>query len=106
MTITAALSADIRARASYLPLCPLCSHVAVRDCADILNGPTHREFQGRHKLDQCCLLSAGCPPMESAADVAKWWRQRRLEPLKDLATDNRRRNCLAKLAAANLEAIK
>lgn len=106
MNLIATLSADIRAKASHLPFCPLCSHIGVQGFPDALRGPSHREFRGRHKLTRCCKLSATDEQFESEAAASAWWRQRRLEPLKDIATDRRRLNTLRKLSEANLEPIE
>lgn len=78
--------------------------------ADIIRGPAHRSRIAatgirRHTLTQCCLLSAGCPWYDSDAEVAAWWREARQKPLPDIATENRRLNQLAKMAAKGLEPI-
>lgn len=106
MTLTATLSAELRSRAAYLPFCPCCTHLGVQGFPDALRGPSHREFRGMHKLTQCCLLSATDEQFESEAAASAWWRTKRLEPLKDIATNRRRLNTLAKLQAAGLEAIE
>jgi len=105
MSLSATLTADIRARASYLPFCPLCSHVSIKEIQDILIGPSFRAVNGGHKLTQCCSLSATCEVFESEAEAATWWREKRRHPVRDIATDSRRRNTLAKLAAKNLEPL-
>lgn len=106
MTIAETISADIRARADYLPPCPLCSFVSVADMADIVRGPTFR--RGRNgsatvSLFPCCKLSTDCPWMETEAEAAAWWREQRQRAHADAATDSRRRNQLTKLAAKGLE---
>lgn len=114
MSIASQLTSDIRSRANYLPYCPLCSFVGIPDRPDILHAPSHRSVtfgpsehypEGRtlHKLDSCCALSADCPPGDSQAEVAQWWRARRQESLMDLANDSRRRNTIARLAEKGLE---
>lgn len=115
MSIATQLTADMRSRANYLPYCPLCSFCGIPDRPDILHAPSHRtvalpacsrhEARVVHKLDQCCSLSADCPPCDSQAEVAQWWRARRMETLMDLANDNRRRSTIERLAAKNLEPL-
>lgn len=97
---------DPRARAGYLPPCPLCSFVGIGGFSDVIHGPSHRDFRGESKLTQCCALSATDEAFRTPAEAAAWWRARRLEPSKDLATDNRRRNTLRKLAAKDMEPIE
>lgn len=106
MPLAATITADLRSRAAFLPYCPLCSFVAVHGSPDILRGPSHREHRGAHKLDGCCLLSETDEQFDSAADAAAWWRRKRLEPVRDIATDRRRLNTIRKLALRNLEPIE
>lgn len=113
MSVAAILSADIRARAAYLPPCPLCSHVGIPEISDIILGPAHRQMTRykdsqtpRHTLTACCALSAGCLWLDSDAECAAWWREERQKPLACIATDNRRKSQLSKLAALNLEPIE
>lgn len=116
MTIAATLTSDLRARASFLPYCCCCSFVGIHDRPDILRGPSHREVHLAktsrrealtvHKLVACCHLSTTDEQFESEAEAASWWRARRLQTLACRADENRRRFTLAKLAAANLEAIE
>ncbi len=110
MTITSIISADLRARASFLAYCPLCSFLGHPEIPDILKGPSHRTKTLRATADQpertkhcliaCCKLSRTDEVFDSPADAAIWWRARRLETRKDPATDSRRRGCLAKLRNA------
>lgn len=106
MTLSTSIRSDLRSRASFLPPCPCCSFVGVTDFPDRITGPTHREFRGVAKLDGCCSLSATTEQFESQAAAAQWWRAKRLEPVKDPATERRRLNCLRKLALAELEPIE
>lgn len=114
MTISAQLTSDIRAKASFLPYCPLCSFVSVADTPDILRGPSHREVrlpashlrpdgEVLHKIDHCCSVSRTDLSFTSKAEASQWWRVKRQEPLVCPATESRRRNTLAKLLAAQLE---
>lgn len=105
MTLSAQLHADQRAREDFIAYCPLCSFVGIRDAADILHRPATREFQGVWKLTQCCSLSATDEVFDSKVDAVAWWDWKRQQPIADTATDNRRKNCLAKLTAKNLEKI-
>lgn len=116
MKLSALLSADIRARASFLGYCPMCSVVGVRDFPDTLIGPRHRSITLRanharekdvtiFKLSACCAMSRTDQTFESEAEAASWWAEKRQQPVKDPALDSRRRNVLAKLAAASLEPI-
>lgn len=104
-TALATVCADLRARASWLPPCPLCSHVDVDGFPLTIVSPMAMKSRrnGAHGLLRCCALSDGCPWLDSAADVAAWWRERRITPLGNIALDNRRVHCLAKLAAHGLE---
>ncbi len=106
MTLTAKLTADMRSRASFLAFCPLCTVLGVIDTPDHLIGPSHRKFREYAKLDACCSLSQGCPPMASQADVAIWWHAKRQQALTDPATNNRRLSVLAKLSQAELEPVE
>lgn len=114
MTLTAAISADIRARAGYLPMCPLCSfvdvNILVRPGIRSVAFPASRDYPGGRtvvKSDPCCMFSTPQHNyFESEAAVAQWWREHRLQPLAEPALDNRRRNCIAKLRAAGLEPIE
>lgn len=114
MSLTTAISADIRARAGYIPFCCLCSfpqvNILVRPGIRVVTFPATRDFpEGRtiFKLDGCCLFST---PQENyfatEAEATQFWRAHRLQPLWDISTDNRRRNCIAKLREANLEPIE
>lgn len=105
--IAAKISSDLRARAVYLPPCPLCSFIGVYEFPDMVRGPSHRSFRGQHKLDPCCTLSAGCDWKESQGEVAKWWREKRQQEINTcIATEGRRKNCMVKLLAANLEPLE
>lgn len=101
------LTADIRARASYLAPCPCCSFLGIPDFPDTIRGPVARQRRtdGRHGLVRCCELSEGCGWHETASDAASWWRERRQQPLACIATENRRKNVIRKLQIAGLEAI-
>lgn len=110
------LTADIRSRASYLAPCCLCSFIGVDGQHDIIRYPSHRTVilpptqrypQGRtfFRLTACCFLSTTSEAFESEAATAAWWTARRLQTLACVADDNRRRNVLRKLAAAQLEPI-
>lgn len=101
----ASLTSDLRARASYLPFCPLCSNIGVDGYPDSLTGPTLRQFRGQSKIVACCALSATEEAFDTPASASAWWRAARLQTHRDPATDSRRLNTLAKLAAANLEPI-
>lgn len=117
MTLSSAILEDRRSRANYLPMCPLCS-LQVGTKAQILTGPSlrsvpfspSRDFpEGRTvvKLDGCCKYST--PPenyFDSEASAASWWRSARLMEVGSMATENRRRRTLARLAEANLEPIE
>lgn len=113
MTLTTTVSADIRARASFLPMCPMCSfpsvNILVRPGLRVVTFPTTHDFpEGRTvtKLDPCCMFSTPAHNyFESEAAVAQWWRAHRLQALAEPALDNRRRNCIAKLEIAGLEPI-
>lgn len=116
MTLTATLSADMRARASWLPFCPLCSHAGVTDFPDTLKGPSHRQKplkpsehypEGRvlRKLVKCCSLSDTDQEFDSEADAASWWRSKRLQPLACVADEARRVRTLARLSDKGLEPI-
>lgn len=109
----AAISADIRARAGYLPMCPLCSFVSanilVRPGIRTVTFPATRDYpDGRTvvKIMGCCLYSTpNHNYFETETEAAAWWVIERQQSIADIATDNRRRSCLEKLAAANLEPI-
>lgn len=116
MTLTATLSADIRARASFLAYCPNCSHLGVTDFPDTLKGPSHRHKplkpslhypKGRilRKLVKCCSLSDTDQEFDGEADAAAWWRSKRQQPLVCAADEARRVRCLERLAAAGMEPI-
>ncbi len=117
MSLTSTLTADLRARSSWMPFCPLCSVIGHTDTPDDLRGPSCRrvvlpkssirpEPVTIYKSDRCCGLSATDDHFESPSDLAAWWRHKRQQPLSDPATDNRRKNVLAKLAAKQLEPIE
>lgn len=105
MTLAAQLSADIRAKASYFPLCPLCSHIGHHDTPDILNGPSVREFHGTFRINHCCSLSNTNEHFDSKASASSWWRARRAEEHPDIATNSRRLNTLQKLEQKGLEPL-
>ncbi len=105
MTIAAQLSADLRAKASYMPPCALCSHIGVEGYPDQITSPRLREFRGEWKIDHCCALSRTEHIFETAADAAAWWRVKRKETLPNVANDARRRSTLKKLALKSLEPI-
>lgn len=106
MSLSATITADLRARAGYLPPCPLCSFLGVQEQPDIIRGPSHRQFRQFHKLDQCCQLSANCPPMDSQAEVAAWWGARRQAEIKSCpSTETRRKSCLEKLRIKGHEPV-
>jgi len=105
--IAAQLTADIRARAAYMPPCPLCSHVGVRDFPDIIIYPNCREVrfppsrdysEGRtlHKFDPCCHLTR-IEPQDSADKVARLWREARQQPLTNPSEESRRQLMLLRL---------
>lgn len=101
--LSTTISADIRARSTYLPYCPCCSFPSQQ----LFTGPSHREFRGRHKLDGCCAWSTNLRPgFASQAEAAQWWRARRMETLPVPALDNRRLLSIARLLEAGLEAIE
>lgn len=114
MTLTATIAADVRAHANYIPYCCLCSfpsvNILVRPGIRTVTFPASRDFpEGRtvFKSDPCCMFSTPAHNyFESEAAVAQWWRSHRLQALAEPALDNRRRNCIAKLTAAGLEAIE
>ncbi len=103
--IAATLTADLRSRASYVPPCPVCSHLQIKDMPDIIRYPQIRQFRDLFTLSGCCRLSDGCPWLDSPADVSSWWRARRSESCMNLATDERRRRTLERLKAKGLEAL-
>lgn len=103
--LLASIQAEQRARAAYLPPCPLCSFIGVNEFPDKVRGPWHREFRGAHKLTACCSLSTTEQQFESQAHAAQWWQARRLEPLSNPALESRRLSTLAKLSARNLEPL-
>lgn len=107
---------DQRARADFVPMCPYCSFVSIPEQPDILHRPFIREVsfaptfnfpEGRtvYKLDKCCSMSDCTIPFDSKASASSWWRARRAEEHPDIATNERRKNTLRKLTAANLEAL-
>ncbi len=100
------LTADLRSRAAYLPMCPLCSHCGVHDFPDMLIGPSLRQFGDRVKVVWCCAYSEPDGYFDSEAEASQWWRQRRTESHPDLATNQRRLLTLARLKDRNLEAIE
>lgn len=106
MSLSTAITADIRSRAAWLPYCPICS-LQVGTKEQILRGPTHRQFRGVFKLDGCCQYSS--PPenyFDSEADASAWWRAARLLEVGRMADEKRRRLTLQRLETANLEAIE
>jgi hypothetical protein len=112
MTLTSAINADRRARADYLPPCPLCSFLNAD--VSIIRTPFLREFtrihQGQsvttYKLDHCCALSNTTEQFDSAAEAAKWWRNARQQPRSCTATESRRRHTMARLQEAGYEPIE
>lgn len=120
MSESVTISPDVRSRSSYLPFCWNCSFLNRQDdLPDILHRPHHRlirlapsasaqreEEQEANKLTCCCALSFTGQIFASPSDAAAWWRAKRNEPAGSVASDNRRRNCLERLSAAQLEAIE
>lgn len=105
-----------RARADFVPMCPYCSFVSIPEQPDILHRPMIREVRfeptfsypnGRtvYKIDRCCRESEPNQHFDSKASASQWWRARRAEEHPDIATNERRKNTLAKLEAKGLEPL-
>lgn len=116
MSVSAIISADLRARSTFSPACPLCSHLGHEDIQDIVRWPSIRGVRltvNRHrdvesmiwKFDTCCAEYRTDAQFESFGDAVTWWRKARLEPVRCVATNNRRISTLSKLQTKGLEPI-
>lgn len=104
------LADEIRRSPSFLPPCPLDSflngihpaHIAGPDMRrtlrTIYDAKGARTRAMRYTLSPCCSLADGCPWFEQEHEVAAWWREKRQQPLDEIALNNRRRLTLERLA--------
>lgn len=104
--------ASVRARANFIAYCPLCTYCGISDMPDVMVRPSFRRqaptrlYPVEHwSLHRCCSLSQDAPWQDTQAEVSRWWNDKRQQPISNPAADNRRRNCLAKLGALDLEPI-
>jgi len=105
MTLTASVIADLSTDECWMPPCPLCSHVGVRDFADVLVTPTlcPNRRNSTVRIMRCCSLSRYDGAFASAVEAARWWREQRLNAPIDRADSERRAAMMERLRAAGYE---
>lgn len=104
-TLAASVIAELAADPCWMPPCPLCSHLGVRDFQDVIVTPTlcPNRRNSTVRIMRCCELSEQNNRFENAEEAAAWWREQRIIGKLSIVQDERRTLMLQRLRDAGYE---